>query len=121
MVPDSPRRCQRLFLACADPRELRTLSDCLEPNGYPGLMIESTAQARHTGRRVVRRRARPAIDKALAVAFEGLPPDIWPELLAYADAKRAEYAGRQALSTAMTRHGVRWHQVNDTVRELVYG
>ena len=84
-------------------------------------MVESTAQARRTGRRVVRPRARPAIDKAMAVAFEGLPPDIWPELLAYVDAKRAEYESRQALSTAKSRHRVSWHQVDAAVRDLVYG
>jgi hypothetical protein len=109
----------KTLLTCADPHELWTLSDCLEPNGYPDLMVERTARAGRTGRRVVRRRARPATDKAMAVAFEGLPPDIWPELLAYVDAKRAEYESRQALSTAKSRHQVSWHQIDAAVRDLV--
>jgi hypothetical protein len=81
----------------------------------------ATVPSPQSRRRVVQRTATPAIDKAMAVAFEGLPPDIWPELLAYVDAKRAEYESRQALSTAKSRHRVSWHQVDAAVRDLVYG
>jgi hypothetical protein len=53
------------------------------------------------GRRVVRRR-RPALDAAIDTALSDLPVELRRPLIAYADAKRAEYESRSALSTLMT-------------------
>lgn len=75
----------------------------------------------HPRRRAVRRRAQGTLDRAIAVAFDGLPPEIWPDLMAYADAKRGEYEGRLALGAALTKAGVRWRQADDAIREIVYG
>jgi hypothetical protein len=69
------------------------------------MATQTTVQPASSGRRVVRRRARPALDEAYD-ALAGLPPEIRPEIIAYADAKQAEYEARSVLSTEMTRHGV---------------
>jgi hypothetical protein len=81
----------------------------------------STVQSPRAPRRRVVRRRQSALDKAMAVAFDGLPPDIWPDLMAYADAKRAEYEGRLALGTALSAHHLRWRQADDAIRKIVYG
>lgn len=83
-------------------------------------MITSTVHQPRSGRRVVRRR-RPALDAAYDVALSELPPELRPAMVAYVTAKRHEYEARLVLSTAMTRHGVRWHQVDDIARHLAYG
>lgn len=70
---------------------------------YPDHVVTSSSvRPAGSGRRLVRRRAQPTLDKAVAVAFEGVPVELHQPLLAWADARRAEFETRQALSTAMT-------------------
>ena len=69
----------------------------------------------------MRRRARPTLDAAIDTALAEFDPALRPAIMAYVTAKRHEYEARLALSTAMTRHGVRWHQVDDIARHLAYG
>jgi hypothetical protein len=82
--------------------------------------VNSTVQPTRSGRRVVRQ-ARPALDDAINVVLAEFDPALRPAIIAYADAKRAEYEARSALSTEMTRHGVRWRAVDAITGKLVYG
>jgi hypothetical protein len=69
-------------------------------------------------RRVVHRRS--ALDKAYDAVLADLPVEIRPAVRAYAEAKRAEYDARSALSTELTRHGLRWMPVDDLARSLAF-
>lgn len=71
------------------------------------------------GRRVVRRR-QSTLDQAWATVLADLPPEMRPAMVAYVDAKRAEYDARNALSDLATRHGVRWLQLNDVAQRLAF-
>lgn len=53
--------------------------------------MATTVQRPGSGRRTVRRRARPTLDTAYETALSELPPEIRPTMIAYVDAKRAEF------------------------------
>ena len=76
---------------------------------------------RPAGRRVVRRRARPALDDAWATVLADFDPALRPAIIEYADAKRAEYEARQSLSAELIKTGVKWRTVDEVTRPLVYG
>jgi len=82
-------------------------------------MITSTVKPTGSRRRVVRRRA--AIDEAVDTALSEFDPELRPKIIAYADAKRAEFEARSALSSEMTRHGVRWRSIDAVTSKIVYG
>jgi hypothetical protein len=82
--------------------------------------VNGTVSSAPSGRRVVRRRARPTFDKAWDIALAELPPEIRPAMRAYVEAKQAEFAARSALSTAMTGCGIRRYQVDRLAHELTY-
>ena len=82
--------------------------------------VNGTVRPAGPGRRAVRR-ARPALDESIDVVLAEFDPALRPAIIAYADAKRAEYEARSALSTEMTRHGVRWRAVDAITGKLVYG
>ena len=79
-----------------------------------------TVQPSRPGRRVVRRRARPALEAAYTTVLGELPVAFHPVMIAYVEAKRAEFDARSALSSQMTLHGLRWHQIDRIARELAF-
>ena len=82
--------------------------------------VNSAVHPLKSGRRVVRRRARPALDHAIETALAEFDPALQPAIIAYADAKHAEYEARQALSTEMVKTSTRWRDVDPVVRKLAY-
>ena len=82
--------------------------------------VNGTAQTPSSGR-LVRRRARPALDDAWETALSELPPEVRPLLRAWVEARRAEFDARSALSSEMTGHGLRWREVDKVARELAFG
>lgn len=83
------------------------------------MVTNSTVRPTGPRRRVVRRRARPTLDQACDVALAELPIELRPLAIQYADNIRQGQEIRSALSTAMTRAGYRWHQVDAVVRPLL--
>jgi hypothetical protein len=83
------------------------------------MAAQVTAQPSRSGRRVVRR-ARPTLNQAHDEALSGLPPEVRPAVIAYADAKRAEFEARSALSGEMIRHGLHWYEVDCLAQKLAF-
>jgi hypothetical protein len=79
--------------------------------------VNGTVQQPRLGRRVVRR---SAIDQAADTALAELPAEVRPAVIAYVDAKRAEYEARLALSSLMTRNGLRWRDVDVIAHKLAF-
>jgi hypothetical protein len=71
-----------------------------------------------SGRRVVRRRARPALDGAYDSALSELAPELRVALVHWVQARSAEQAARSALSTAMTTNGMRWLEAEHIARSI---
>ena len=84
------------------------------------MVTNGTVQPTQSGRRVVRCK-RPTLDEATGAALGDLPVDLRQPLINYADAKRAEYDARSALSALLTKNRMRWREIDDVVRELTYG
>jgi hypothetical protein len=68
--------------------------------------------------RVVRRRGKSLAEDA---ALADLPEELRAAMVTYVLAQRAEYAARSAVSDHLTRHGMRWHQVEAISRKLAFG
>lgn len=87
----------------------------------------ATVRTSPTTRRVVRRRARPAVDREsrelslseLPPALSELPAELHLLVVRYADNLREGQEIRSALCTEMTRCGVRWWTVNNVAHKLV--
>jgi hypothetical protein len=81
------------------------------------MITKGTASSPRSGRRVVRR-ARPALDQAYDVALSGLPPEVRPLVIRYLDNLREGWEVRSELSTAMTRAGIRWADIDRATQAL---
>jgi len=81
-------------------------------------MSTGTVRPAGSGRRVVRRPARPAIDQARDTALAELPVELHQLVRAYADSMRDGMQIRLELSTALTQNGLRWWQVDRVARQL---
>jgi hypothetical protein len=66
------------------------------------------------------RRRRPALDEAVDAALADFDPALRPAIIAYIDAKRAEYQSRQALSAEMIKTSTRWRDVDRIAAQLLY-
>ena len=82
-------------------------------------MGTDTVQRPGSGRRVVRRRARPALDQAIDTALADLPPAIRPLVIRYADNMRQGQEIRSALSSEMTSLGLRWRDIDSVASALL--
>ena len=71
-------------------------------------------------RRRVVRRARPTLDVAWDTALSELPPEIRPMVRRYAENMRDGQEIRSALSSQMTRHGLKWWTVDNIARDLAF-
>lgn len=80
-------------------------------------MMNTVCQPR--SRRVVRRRARPTLDAAIDTALAELPVELRPLAIQYVDNIRQGQEIRMALSTALTRTGCRWRQLDAAVQPLL--
>jgi hypothetical protein len=67
-------------------------------------------------RRVVSRRG--ALDRAYDVLLADIPEPLRPYVLAYAEQLRESWRVKSDLSTALTKAGLRWRDVEVTAREL---
>lgn len=81
--------------------------------------MSATVKTSRTGLRVVRR-PRPTVDQAWATVLADLPAEVQPAMRRYAEAMRAEFDARSALSSLMTRHGLKWHQIDRLAHTLAY-
>lgn len=73
-----------------------------------------------SGRRVVRRRARPAAGVAYEKALPDLAPEVRVALQSWVESRRAERAARDRLQDQMVRHNgrIRWFEVEQLARQL---
>ena len=78
-------------------------------------MITTTPRS---SRREVRR-SRPTIDQAWDIALAELPPDVRPAMIAYVEARQAEYGARLALGDKMIPHRLRWYDVDRLAHKLI--
>ncbi len=79
-----------------------------------------TSAAAHHGRRVRRpARRESALEKACVTALADVPIEVRPSLIAWVDARSAEWDTRLKLSTEMTHHGLRWYQIEAIARKRV--
>ncbi len=83
-------------------------------------VITSTVRPAGSGWRVVRRRARSALDEAVDAALLELPVELRPLVVRYAENMRQGQQIRSELSSEMTRGGLRWRDVDRFAHELVY-
>jgi hypothetical protein len=65
-------------------------------------MNTSTASPPTSGRRVVRRRAQPTLDRAYEIVLAEMPVELRPLIIRYVDNMREGIEIRSALTTAMT-------------------
>jgi hypothetical protein len=82
-------------------------------------MVASTVSQPRSGRRVVRRTG-PTIDRACETALSELPAEIRTLVVRYADSMRESQEIRSALGTALTRHNLRWWDVDDIARQISF-
>jgi hypothetical protein len=69
-------------------------------------------------RRVVRRRS--TLERAYGTVLGDLPEELRPLVLAYVDNMREGQRVRSELTTALSRTGLRWRDVDTAARELAY-
>jgi hypothetical protein len=66
-------------------------------------------------RRVIRR---STLDRAYSTVLADIPPEMHQTVRAYAENMRAGQEIRSELTSMMTRHGVKWWQVDDAASRL---
>jgi hypothetical protein len=101
--------------------QILPLSNCLGPNGYPDHVntVNGTAQRGRSRRVLVRRRTQPTLDAAWAAVLADLPPVLHPLMIRYVENMQQGQEIRSELSTALTRNGLRWWEIDKLAHSLL--
>ena len=80
-------------------------------------MVTSTTP--RTGRRAVRRRARPTIDPTWSTVLAEVDASLRPAIVAYVETSQAAYRARMELTSAMIGTKWRWRSIDALVRPFL--